>query len=167
MVPDDPTSTRSSKSIITFPVRRFLKHESREPFFSAATNLLPQGKYGRLVVYTQQGQPRTIYFHTDSLSKPRWLAIISPKTQYDSKKAGGIPAYFEYPHTEATCDFAFFDLSDFQGRGTGDETWAQKSGVVVGDKRVGPDGYYINHGWERYQDVKLFPFKASINNAKV
>ncbi len=63
--------------------------------------------------------------------------------------------------------FLFFEHSDFQGSGTGDETWAQKSGVIIGDKRVGPDGHYINHGWERYQETQLFGFMASINNAKL
>jgi len=168
MVPDDPTSTKSSKSILTFPVNRFLNHESTAPFFSASTNLLPQGSYGSLEVYTQSGQPVTIYFHTDSLTKPRWLAVIRPKNQSVSPDSvGGIPAYFEYPHTEATCDFLFFDLSDFQGGGTGSETWAQKSGVVVGDKRLDSDGNYINHGWERYQSRRLFSFRAAINNAKL
>jgi len=138
-----------------------------------------QGYFGYLQAARQPGfnykgyNKFPIFFHTDDIFKPKAIAILTPRglpQQFTASMISDpslIPEYFEMDHTQESSQFLFFDLSDFQGSGTGDETWAQKSGVVIGDKRVGPDGHYINHGWERYQDTKLFGFMASINNAKL
>ena len=171
MIPD---SSNRSKTILTTVVYSFLNHKPSE--FSIHWDLCGQvrdenGYFGYLRAVRQSGKEITLFFHTDNIYKPTWIAIIVPRAAhvYLSMQADPtlIPEYFTRDHTRNSMEFLFFDLSDFQGGGTGDETWAQKSGVVIGDKRVGPNGHYINHGWERYQDMKSFAFRASINNAKL
>ena len=171
MIPD---SSNRSKTILTTVVYSFLNHKPSE--FSIHWDLCGQvrdenGYFGYLRAVRQSGKEITLFFHTDNIYKPTWIAIIVPRAAhvYLSMQSDptSIPEYFTRDHTRYSLEFLFFDLSDFQGGGTGDETWAQKSGVVIGDKRVGPNGHYINHGWERYQDIKSFAFRASINNAKL
>ena len=171
MIPD---SSNRSKTILTTVVYSFLNHKPSE--FSIHWDLCGQvrdenGYFGYLRAVRQSGKEITLFFHTDNIYKPTWIAIIVPRAAhvYLSMQSDptSIPEYFTRDHTRYSMEFLFFDLSDFQGGGTGDETWAQKSGVVIGDKRVGPNGHYINHGWERYQDIKSFAFRASINNAKL
>ena len=155
-----------SRTILTTVVYSFLNHKPSE--FSIHWDLCGQvrdenGYFGSLRARRQSGKEITLFFHTDNIYKPTWIAIQrGPLTDPTL-----IPEYFTRNHTRNSMEFLFFDLSDFQGGGTGGETWARKSGVVIGDKRVGPDGHYINHGWERYQDIKSFAFRASINNAKL
>ena len=171
MIPD---SSNRSKTILTTVVYSFLNHKPSE--FSIHWDLCGQvrdenGYFGYLRAVRQSGKEITLFFHTDNIYKPTWIAIIVPRAAhvYLSMQSDPtlIPEYFTRDLSRYSMEFLFFDLSDFQGGGTGDETWAQKSGVVIGDKRVGPNGHYINHGWERYQDIKSFAFRASINNAKL
>jgi hypothetical protein len=160
-----------SRTILTSVVHSFLKDQG-DSVFSFHWDLCGQvrnenGYFGYMAARRQSGQEIKIFFHTDDIYNPTWIAIIVPRYRELEESLQSdptlIPEYLQRNHTESSSEFLFFDLSDFdtpRHRGS-------KSGVVIGDKRVGSDGNYINHGWERYQHTKLFSFRAAINNAKL
>ena len=129
--------------------------------------------FGHLIV-TPNARPedeRVVLFHTDDPENPRWIAL---RTEWDVESDGMIPttptrSYFSthLGFRDANEDFLFFEPSDFQGSGTGAETWGLLSGVLVGEKRTDSAGRYVNHGFERYREVLSSLFRAAINKAKI
>lgn len=111
-----------------------------------------------------------VYFHTDDPENPRWVAL---RTDWDANWQ----TYAGDDHSTLFSkslgflgdndEFLFFEPSDFQGSGTGAETWGLLSGVLVGEKRTDSSGRYVNHGFERYQEVLSSLFRAAINRAKI
>ena len=135
--------------------------------------------FGDLLV-SPNGRPEDEYlvlFHTDDPENPRWVAL---RTQWE-KPSENNPhphgGYFSKPlgFWDDDEEFLFFEPSDFQGSGTGAETWGLLSGVLAGEKRIYPkisktvyfEGRYVNNGFERYQAVLASVFRAAINRAKI
>ena len=111
-----------------------------------------------------------VYFHTDDPENPRWVAL---RTDWAARPEPDVVASHSifFPKSLGFLgdneEFLFFEPSDFQGSGTGAETWGLLSGVLVGEKRTDSAGRYVNHGFERYQEVLASVFRAAINRAKI
>ena len=126
--------------------------------------------YGRIKV-SLNDDPKTqmvVYFHTDNPDNPQWVALRTPwstgVTQANIHKG-----YFNKPigYWLDNEQFLFFEPSDVQGSGSGAQTWGLLSGVLAGEDRITSEERYVNHGFERYQDVNSNFFRAAINRAKI
>ena len=110
-----------------------------------------------------------LYFHTDDPKNPRWVALRTVWEKPSENDPDPHGSYFGKPlgFWGDNEEFLFFEPSDFEGSGTGAETWGLLSGVLVGEKRTDSAGRYVNHGFERYQEVLASVFRAAINRAKI
>ena len=120
-----------------------------------------------------------VYFHTDDPENPRWVALRTdweePSDSADlviHEQDGSMAAHSSFFSKSLGFwgddeEFLFFEPSDLEGSGTGAETWGLLSGVLVGEKRTDSAGRYVNHGFERYQELLASVFRAAINRAKI
>lgn len=126
--------------------------------------------YGQLMVSLNDdpNYKMVVYFHTDNPDNPQWVALRTP-WQINASQANIDKGYFSKPigYWTDTEQFLFFEPSDFQGSGSGAQTWGLLSGVLAGEDRITSKERYVNHGFERYQDANSNFFRAAINRAKI